>query len=72
MPSLMKRWRVLLNGAKGLIKVTPVLKKMSGDISGGPVVKIPSTPVQEAQVQSLVRELDSACHLKIPCGPTKS
>ena len=30
LPSAMERWRVLLNGVKGLIKVTPVLKRHQG------------------------------------------
>ena len=33
------------------------------DFPGGPVVKT-ELPVQEAQVQSLVRELDPTCHKK--------
>ena len=34
----------------------------SGDFPGGPVAKTPMFPMQGAQVQFLVRELDPTCH----------
>ena len=34
----------------------------SGDFPVGPVAKTPMFPMQGAQVQSLIRELDPTCH----------
>ena len=43
----------------------------SGDFPGGPVAKT-LLPMQGAWIQSLIRELDSACHNeKIPHSSTK-
>ena len=38
-------------------------ERKEGDLAGGPAIKIPELPLQEARLQSLVRELRSC----MPC-----